>query len=137
MVPEPIRKLSHVYEGTLHGDKVAVKQRVSREASGEERTRLLEACRREAWIWIGLQHANLVSVKAVSLTNPPFIVFEYTPYGSLADVFKEDELELTWVAKLKIMRDVAHGLEYMHTREPRVTHGFITSSKVLVINHIS
>ena len=40
--------------------------------------------------------------------------------------------ELTWLKRLEMMRDVAAGMHYLHTRKPPVVHGDLRSPNLLL-----
>lgn len=62
--------------------------------------------------------------------DPPLIVMQYYPHGSLFDLLSRARRgsakatrELAWVKRLNMLRDVAAGMHYLHTRKPPVIHG--------------
>lgn len=58
------------------------------------------------------------------------IVMQYYPHGSLFDLLQRArkgntraQRELTWGKRLDMLRDVAAGMHYLHSRRPSVIHG--------------
>ena len=65
-------------------------------------------------------------------TSPrqPMLVLEYANCGSLEDFFTLDGVNFSWVVKMGILSDVAHGLEAVD--DAGVLHGDLKLSNVLV-----
>lgn len=62
--------------------------------------------------------------------DPPCIVMQYYPHGSLFDLLHRAHKgnpkalkELSWSKRLDMLRDVAAGMQYLHSRKPPVIHG--------------
>ncbi|CAN1150790.1 Probable inactive receptor kinase At1g48480 [Linum perenne] len=86
-----------------------------------------------------LKHHNLAPV--ISFYYSPdqkLIIYEFVPGGNLHELLHENRgigrMPLDWTARLSIIKDIAKGLEYLHTSLPshRAPHGNLKSSNVLV-----
>lgn len=71
--------------------------------------------------------------------DPPMIVMQYYPHGSLFDLLQRAHArngraakELSWNKRLDMLRDVAAGMHYLHTRRPPVVHGDLRSPNLLL-----
>jgi serine/threonine protein kinase len=124
-----------VYHGEWRGTEVAVKKLFKSDLS--------EEFAREVAFMVKLRHPNLVlfmgSTGATTtlpdgkvLVEPPAIVMEYMPMGSLFDVLQNDDVALAWDAKTRFAVDIARGMTYLHERKPPLLHGDLKSLNVLV-----
>ncbi|GIL51335.1 hypothetical protein Vafri_7343 [Volvox africanus] len=85
-----------------------------------------------------LNHPNIARFLAMC-EDPPCIVMQYYPYGSLFDLLSRAQKgspkaakELTWSKRLDMLRDVASGMQYLHSRKPPVIHGDLRSPNLLL-----
>ena len=84
-------------------------------------------------------HPNIMRFLAVVL-DPPMIVMQYYPHGSLFDLLRKARRgdkraagELSWAKRLDMLRDVAAGMLFLHTRRPSpVIHGDLRSPNLLL-----
>ncbi|KAJ7709284.1 kinase-like domain-containing protein [Mycena metata] len=77
-------------------------------------------------IWKTLRHPNILQfLGANTLDNAPFVVMPFMPYTSRNFLRKNPGFD-----PLKILRDVALGLEYLHQR--RIIHGDLKGINILV-----
>src|SRR5687767_14326927 len=60
-----------------------------------------------------MSHKNVVNLLAICM-NPFCIVMELVPCGSLYDFVHKYEHPMNWILRLKIARDLAEGVGYMH-----------------------
>ena len=66
--------------------------------------------------------------------HTPMIVMEYMEYGSLHDLLRNETMYLSGEIILQIMRDVTHGLRYLHTARPPILHGDLKPPNILIDN---
>ncbi|XP_071720653.1 uncharacterized protein [Rutidosis leptorrhynchoides] len=84
------------------------------------------------------KHPNIVTLLGFSRENREMIlVYEYAFKGSLDDYLgnNSNTINLTWVQRLQICLDVAHGIDYLHTNmdgKPRIIHRDIKSENILL-----
>ncbi|KAJ9508201.1 hypothetical protein QJQ45_021539 [Haematococcus lacustris] len=83
-------------------------------------------------------HPNIVRFMAICL-DPPLIIMQFYPHGSLFDLLQRARSknsraikELSWTNRLDMLRDVAAGMHYLHTRKPPVIHGDLRSPNLLL-----
>ncbi|CAA0808770.1 Pollen receptor-like kinase 1 [Striga hermonthica] len=83
-----------------------------------------------------LKHPNLLPLVAyLYRKEEKLLVFEYVDNGSLfAHLHGKHSAGLTWASRLKIIKGVAKGLNYLHTELPalNIPHGHLKSSNVLI-----
>jgi serine/threonine-protein kinase len=105
--------------------KVAVKRLHGVEVTDATAERL----RREARIMASLHHPNLVTVlDMLTEDDDLYLIMEYVPGGTLADVLEEAPLEPRTV--LDLMRPIAAALDHAHSNG--VVHRDVKPSNVLV-----
>jgi len=79
-----------------------------------------------------ISHPNLVKCFEAT-TKPPFlIVSEFCAGGSLFDIIHDSTVQITWSQRLKILLDVAKGMEYLHSQSPIIVHRDLKSCNVLL-----
>jgi len=88
----------------------------------------------EISIMSDLSHPNIASYYGVGTgLERPALVMEYARRGSLADVVSSSTIEsLDWSTRIDYMRQVACGLEYMHSRSDPVQHCDLRAENVLI-----
>ena len=88
-------------------------------------------------------HSNVLKPIGCCLHTPiPILVFEFAANGVLADriyvsrVIKQQHQPMVWERRLKIARQIAHAISYLHTAFPRpVIHMAITMRSILLDEH--
>lgn len=125
-----------VYRGTLQGVEVAVK-RIPYKSEQGMREFLSEISS------LGrLKHRNVVPLRGWCKKEKGslILVYDYMSNGSLdRRIFDSDEnTVLTWEERIKVLKDVAHGLLYLHEGwEVKVLHRDIKASNVLLDKDMS
>lgn len=84
-----------------------------------------------------LRHPNLARLLGYCVKGPDrLLVYEFLPGGSLDNRLHEYETKfppLTWAARVRILREVASGLAFLHEAcSPSVVHRDIKASNVLL-----
>ncbi|TYH17359.1 hypothetical protein ES288_A05G186100v1 [Gossypium darwinii] len=83
-----------------------------------------------------IRHKNIVKFYGFCCHGPhKFLVYDYIERGSLADVLRDDmkAKELEWSKRIKLVKDVANGLSYMHHDcVQSIIHRDISSKNVLL-----
>ncbi|XP_072963378.1 uncharacterized protein [Typha angustifolia] len=91
---------------------------------------------REIQILSETKHRNIVKLYGYCSTDQHrLIACEYLERGSLAAILTNNAyaIELEWIKRLNIIRDVAHALSYLHHNcSPPIGHRDITSNNVLL-----
>jgi serine/threonine protein kinase len=92
----------------------------------------------EVYVLGSLTHPNIMRFCAVCL-DPPMIVTQYYQQGSLFDLLKRARrgerraaAELAWSKRLDMLRDIAGGMVFLHSRRPTVVHGDLRSPNLLL-----
>ncbi|KAK9058890.1 hypothetical protein SSX86_023734 [Deinandra increscens subsp. villosa] len=84
------------------------------------------------------KHTNIISLLGFCDEGSNLIlVYEHASNGSLDNYLgsKDNSTNLTWVQRIRIGIDIAHGLNYIHTRiedEQRIVHRDIKSANILL-----
>ncbi|CAH9116423.1 unnamed protein product [Cuscuta epithymum] len=83
-----------------------------------------------------MNHQHLVPLKAYYYSREEkLLVYDYMPMGSLSALLHgkgAGRTPLNWEMRSGIALGVARGIEYLHTQGPKVSHGNIKSSNVLL-----
>jgi tRNA A-37 threonylcarbamoyl transferase component Bud32 len=117
-----------VHRGRWRGTNVALK--VDSEANTDTRFR------NEVEILMRLRHPNLVLMMGVNLKRR-IIVLEYCSGGNLFNLLhRKGLIDLSWRQRLKILMDVARGMNYLHTLPEKVIHRDLKSLNVLLHEEI-
>jgi serine/threonine protein kinase len=118
-----------VFRGTYARSDVAIKRINSQNV---EEAIIQEFCM-EADINMRLRHPNLTLFRGVSLEHPHLcIITEVVERGSLFDILRDENSGITWKRSLRIARDVAKAMIYLHEHHPPVLHRDLKSLNILV-----
>ncbi|KAG6581193.1 putative inactive receptor kinase, partial [Cucurbita argyrosperma subsp. sororia] len=120
------------YKATLEtGMVVAVKRLKEMTAAEKEFREKIEEVGR-------MKHENLVSLRAYYYSREEkLLVYDYMSMGSLSALLHGSSREsgrtpLNWEARCGIALGVSHGIHYLHSQGPTISHGNIKSSNVLL-----
>ncbi|KAD4178752.1 hypothetical protein E3N88_27343 [Mikania micrantha] len=95
-----------------------------------------QSFKNEIQVLTNLRHKNIVKLYGFCLhNNCKFLVYEYMERGSLFCALSNDELavEVDWMKRVNIIKDVAHALAYMHHDcNPPIVHRDISSNNILL-----
>ncbi|KAG9443577.1 hypothetical protein H6P81_014917 [Aristolochia fimbriata] len=123
-----------VYEAELvTGQRVAVKKLHSAEGDDDADEKNF---RNEIQALVELRHRNIVKLYGFcSHPRCKLLVYEFMEKGSLAGLLQNPQsaMELDWVKRVSIIKDVANALSYMHHDfRPPILHRDITSKNILL-----
>ncbi|XP_022983569.1 probable inactive receptor kinase RLK902 [Cucurbita maxima] len=120
------------YKATLEtGTVVAVKRLKEMTAAEKEFREKIEEVGR-------MKHENLVPLRAYYYSREEkLLVYDYMPMGSLSALLHGSSREsgrtpLNWEARCGIALGVSHGIHYLHSQGPTISHGNIKSSNILL-----
>ena len=89
--------------------------------------------RREVGVLSRLDHKNIIKFHAATTKAPNLtVVMEYVERGDFAAMLYQRQQKLPWKLRLSIARDVAAGIAYLHSLNPKIIHRDIKASNVLV-----
>ncbi|KAG2108160.1 kinase-like domain-containing protein [Suillus discolor] len=112
--------------------KVAIKSvRVPQADDTELVNRTSKRIRREAYVWITLEHENVLTFDGVvdGFGPLPALVSPWMENGSLDSYLKRGRVP-SKADKLRMLRQIAAGLKYLHDKG--VVHGDLTCTNVLI-----
>ncbi|GJS34780.1 kinase-like domain, phloem protein 2-like protein [Tanacetum coccineum] len=86
------------------------------------------------------KHENIISLLGFCDEGPDhmILIYEYASRGSLEDCMESNDkmTNLTWVQRIKICLNIAHGLKYIHTNtdqdKQKIIHRDIKSANILL-----
>ena len=79
-----------------------------------------------------LQHNNIVSLLGLCIESKLCIVLEYMKLGQLYEFLHDIKNNVPPSMVLKIARDIAAGMAFMHSRSPPIIHRDLKSPNILV-----
>ncbi|KAM0004792.1 putative protein kinase RLK-Pelle-LRR-XI-1 family [Helianthus debilis subsp. tardiflorus] len=95
-----------------------------------------QSFKNEVQVLTNLRHKNIVKLYGFCLHNKcNFLVYEYMEKGSLFCALSDSELavQVDWIKRVNIIKDVAHALAYMHHDcNPPIVHRDISSNNILL-----
>jgi serine/threonine protein kinase len=100
-------------------------------------TSTAEQIKKELSLGIKLSHPNLLRLFGV-LTDPthgPCLVLELCDGGSLSSVFNdayEGRITLPWKTRVKWLGEIAVGMDFLHSCQPRIIHRDLKPANVLL-----
>ncbi|MBA0614588.1 hypothetical protein Godav_014865, partial [Gossypium davidsonii] len=127
-----------VYRAQLPSGKIiALKKLHRREA---EVLAFDNSFKNEAKILSEIRHKNIVKLHGFCLHNRcMFLIYEYMARGSLFCVLAYDNeaMELDWIKRVKIIKDTACALSYLHHDcHPPIVHRDISSNNILLNSNL-
>ena len=117
-----------MYRGSWQGIKVAVKKMKLQNIKGSH----FKEFKREISTLVKLKaHTNLVSLIGIGQQGEDFyIVTDYCAGGTLFDLLhRNKQIALSWAQRLKICKDIAQGMVYLHQINPPIIHRDLKSLK--------
>ncbi|KAM0029561.1 putative protein kinase RLK-Pelle-LRR-XI-1 family [Helianthus debilis subsp. tardiflorus] len=95
-----------------------------------------QSFKNEVQVLTNLRHKNIVKLYGYCLHNKcNFLVYEYMEKGSLFCALSDSELavQVDWIKRVNIIKDVAQALAYMHHDcSPPIVHRDISSNNILL-----
>ncbi|KAJ9537273.1 hypothetical protein OSB04_030006 [Centaurea solstitialis] len=122
-----------VYEAKLPSGKTFALKKLHRYEA--KQPALDKSFRNEVQVLTNLRHKNIVKLYGFCFhSNCNFLVYEYMENGSLFCALRDVEaVKLNWNKRVKIVKDVAHALAYMHHDcNPPIIHRDISSNNILL-----
>ncbi|GJV37538.1 kinase RLK-Pelle-LRR-XI-1 family protein [Tanacetum coccineum] len=123
-----------VYEATLPSGKTFALKKLHRFEA--KQPAFDQSFKNEVEVLTNLRHKNIVKLYGFCLHNKcNFLVYEYMEKGSLFCALSDDELAVNvdWMKRVNIIKDVACALAYMHHDcNPPIVHRDISSNNILL-----
>jgi serine/threonine protein kinase len=118
-----------VYRGKLFGKHVAVKKLINQNVDAET----LTTFKKEVAIMSKLRHPNVLLFMGAS-TEPGnlMIVTELMPRGSVHDLLHDPETTLSFKVRMKMAKQAALGMNWLHRSKPPFIHRDLKTSNLLV-----
>mmetsp|Transcript_3248 Transcript_3248/g.6689 ORF Transcript_3248/g.6689 Transcript_3248/m.6689 type:complete len:888 (+) Transcript_3248:705-3368(+) len=122
-----------VYRGIYKRTSVAVKVMRAQTVSNS----IMKEFEREVSALVQLRHPNIVLFMGICIERDLSIISEYCSGGSLFRLLHDrKDIELSWSQRMKILKDVARGVLYLHEMEPPLIHRDLKSLNVLLQDEI-
>merc|ERR1712083_689436 len=92
-------------------------------------------------ILTSVRHTSLVYCYGLLPTEPVKILTEFCAGGTCFNLFhvddEEDEVDLSWIQKVKIFDDTAQGMHYLHGLNPMIIHRDLKSLNMLLVQAVT
>lgn len=122
----------NVFKGTVRGKTVAIKKLHAQDM--DQAT--LEEFRKEVEIMTHLRHPNIVLFMGACTEPGNFaIVTELLSGGSLHDLLHNPKIPISLLQKVKMLKDIALGMNWLHCSKPPIIHRDLKPTNVLVDEH--
>ncbi|KAL3928934.1 MAG: hypothetical protein SGBAC_012428 [Bacillariaceae sp.] len=80
-----------------------------------------------------LRHPNITTMMGAVLDgDDPMLVMEFMDHGSLHEVLQNPTIVLESDLILHIIKDIAHGVRFLHSSNPPLIHGDLKSGNILI-----
>ncbi|MDP2434497.1 MAG: protein kinase, partial [archaeon] len=118
-----------VFKARLRGKEVAVKQPLRQTAHPE----VIAQFRAEMAVMVALHHPNLILLMGACFEPQRlFFVTEFAANGSLCDALFQRKVALPFPRKMAILKDVAQGMNWLHSLRPPLLHRDLKTGNVLL-----
>ena len=77
-----------------------------------------------------LDHPNVLKLLAWNMDGQAFMITELMPLGNLGDILTDPKVD--YKMSLKMARDAAAGMQYLHAQKPTIVHRDLKSLNLLV-----
>jgi serine/threonine protein kinase len=122
-----------VYRGLYKRTEVAIKVMRAHTVSNS----ILKEFEREVSAMLQLRHPNIVLFMGICVERDLAIVSEFCSGGSLFRLLHDRrDIELSWPQRMKILRDIARGVLYLHEMQPPLIHRDLKSLNVLLQDEV-
>ncbi|KAJ3517678.1 hypothetical protein NLJ89_g352 [Agrocybe chaxingu] len=133
--------LSDIYKGEWYkrdpedgGEKVvvvAIKLLRILTKKDQDGLRARKRLNREVYVWHRLEHPNIIKLFGTSyhMSGRPAMVMQWYENGSAAEYLSKKNPEAD---RVRLILDVARGLEYLHTHKPPIVHADLKGNNVLI-----
>jgi serine/threonine protein kinase len=122
-----------VFKGKWQGRDVAVKVlKWDDSQDDEEKDWVVQDFTREVETLALLRHPKILCFYGASSVPPHLaIVTEFAEGGNLKELLRSP-CKLPWSIRLRIVSEVAEGIHYLHSRDPKIVHRDIKAENVLL-----
>jgi len=129
-----VGSFGEVFKGKWKSHRVAIKRFHRQEV--DERT-VTEFCK-DMHVLRDVEHVHLIQFFGACSTPPNLsVVTEYCDGGSVARMLRDTHSHLPWRRRLSMLLSVARGMRYLHTLDPPVLHGDLSTENILLDRHLN
>lgn len=127
---------AEVYKGLWRNQVVAIKTLTSQSRLMADSEKV--ALEREMSILGRANHPNLVHMFGFICAQRPWrIVTEYCEGGTLFDLlYEREDVEITWALRMKVCKDIAAAMDYLHRFSPPIVHRDLKSLNMLLAKEL-
>jgi len=118
-------------EGTCRGKDVAIK-----ELSAELDDKTIKEFIKECEILMVLRHTNIVTFMGACVQRDNLAIVTELLDGDLEGIIR-DNVPLSLIQRLKMMRDIAQGMSWLHNSNPQIIHRDLKPKNILLDSHLT
>eukprot|EP01129_Flabellula_baltica_P000031 TRINITY_DN1002_c0_g1_i3.p1 TRINITY_DN1002_c0_g1~~TRINITY_DN1002_c0_g1_i3.p1 ORF type:complete len:1661 (+),score=374.68 TRINITY_DN1002_c0_g1_i3:663-4985(+) len=119
-----------IFKGTYQGKEVAIKVLIF-DPKYDDEINFYNEFSKEVQLMSCMNFPNLVDF--IGFCDNPFtMVLEFCSHGNMMDYVQKNFDSLTWVFRLRLMWDIAQGMQILHTMKPPIVHRDLKSPNVLI-----
>eukprot|EP00340_Litonotus_pictus_P000076 CAMPEP_0170523400 /NCGR_PEP_ID=MMETSP0209-20121228/8833_1 /TAXON_ID=665100 ORGANISM="Litonotus pictus, Strain P1" /NCGR_SAMPLE_ID=MMETSP0209 /ASSEMBLY_ACC=CAM_ASM_000301 /LENGTH=1000 /DNA_ID=CAMNT_0010811473 /DNA_START=663 /DNA_END=3665 /DNA_ORIENTATION=- len=124
---------SEVYKGTFRGSEVAVKKLRIIDVKDDK----IKEFKREVSSLSMMRHPHLVLfMGAIAENDNISIVTEYCAGGTLFKLLHDKQVIFPWELRVRILYDIAVGMNFLHTNKPPIIHRDLKSLNILLTDKV-
>jgi len=118
-----------VWKGTCRGKECAIK-----ELSAELDEKTIKEFTKECEILMVLRHSNIVTFMGACVQRDNLMIVTELLSGDLENLIR-DMAPLSLIQTLKMMRDIAQGMAWLHNSNPQIIHRDLKPKNILLDEH--
>jgi serine/threonine protein kinase len=128
---------AEVFVGEYRGQQVAIKQIAWNKASAQKANQ--RAFDREVAIMTKVRHPNLVGLIGITSLKPPLqVVTEFCSGGCCFELLhNQEDVNLDMWQQVKMCKDVALAMQYLHAFQPPIIHRDLKSLNLLLARPVT
>eukprot|EP01114_Cavostelium_apophysatum_P014808 TRINITY_DN3928_c0_g1_i1.p1 TRINITY_DN3928_c0_g1~~TRINITY_DN3928_c0_g1_i1.p1 ORF type:complete len:545 (+),score=163.03 TRINITY_DN3928_c0_g1_i1:159-1793(+) len=120
-----------VFKGKCRGINVAIKQLLKQDLD----PKIMEDFRREVDIMTQMRHPNVVLFMGACTEKGKMCIVTELMHYSVHDLLRKHNKEITLIQRVKMAKDTAAGLAWLHGANPQIIHRDLKPSNLLVDEH--
>lgn len=130
---------AEVFRGFWRGREVAIKEifHQRKDSRSGKSVKMDISFNREVSVLSKVRHPHLVQFIGVCFEPRPLrVVIEFCKGGSLFDLVHDEDLAIHLAQQIKMCKDIAEGMCYLHNFKPQIIHRDLKSLNLLLVEPV-